>query len=118
MYGLVASDATVSRMTAALATDATKVLAAIDTGRADARATAWALARDRASDAGIPLATREDPDQVWTPAYYGHGQIRDGAWVAELTGLPDLTGWPKGVRVGRKGTCKCRARSWTPRFYN
>ena len=26
-------------------------------------------------------------------------QIRDGAWVAELTGLLDLTGWPAGMRV-------------------
>ncbi len=34
-----------------------------------------------------------------TPAYDAHDQIRDGAWVAELTGLLDLTGWPKGMRV-------------------
>ena len=26
-------------------------------------------------------------------------QIRDGAWVAELTGLLDLSGWPPGMRV-------------------
>ena len=39
------------------------------------------------------------PEQVWTPAYDGHGQIRDGAWVAEVTGLLDLTGWPTGMRV-------------------
>ena len=39
------------------------------------------------------------PDQVWTPAYDAGGQVRDGAWVAELTGLLDLYGWPKGVRV-------------------
>jgi len=25
--------------------------------------------------------------------------VRDGAWVAELTVLLDLTGWPKGMRV-------------------
>jgi hypothetical protein len=36
---------------------------------------------------------------VWAPAYDGDGQIRDGAWVAELTGLLDLTGWPPGMRV-------------------
>lgn len=28
-----------------------------------------------------------------------HGQVRDGAWVAELTGLIDLPGWPPGMRV-------------------
>src|SRR5918993_750135 len=39
------------------------------------------------------------PASVWTPAYDGDGQVRDGAWVAELTGLLDLSGWPKGLRV-------------------
>jgi hypothetical protein len=29
----------------------------------------------------------------------GAKQRRDGAWVAELTGLLDLSGWPKGMRV-------------------
>ncbi|WTP04370.1 transposase [Microbispora hainanensis] len=27
------------------------------------------------------------------------GQVRPGAWVAELTGMLDLTGWPKGMRL-------------------
>ena len=39
------------------------------------------------------------PKEVWTPAYDGHDEIRDGAWVAELTGLLDLTRWPAGMRV-------------------
>jgi hypothetical protein len=39
------------------------------------------------------------PQEVWTPAYDAHDQVRDGAWVAELTGLLDLTSWPKGMRV-------------------
>jgi hypothetical protein len=39
------------------------------------------------------------PDTVWTPAYNTDGQVRDGAWVAELTGLIDLTDWPPGMRV-------------------
>jgi len=39
------------------------------------------------------------PEQVWQPAYDGAGGVRDGAWVAELTGLLDLTGWPPGIRV-------------------
>jgi hypothetical protein len=39
------------------------------------------------------------PASVWTPAYHGDGQVRDGAWVAELTGLLDLSTWPKGLRV-------------------
>jgi len=39
------------------------------------------------------------PDTAWTPAYNADGQIRDGAWVAELTGLINLTDWPTGIRV-------------------
>ncbi len=39
------------------------------------------------------------PKEVWTPAYDAHDEIRDGAWVAELTGLLDLTRWPAGMRV-------------------
>jgi len=39
------------------------------------------------------------PDSVWAPAYDSDGQVRDGAWVAEVSGLLDLTGWPPGMRV-------------------
>ncbi|WP_343203432.1 transposase [Rhodococcus ruber] len=39
------------------------------------------------------------PDQAWTPACDAEGQVRDGAWVTELTGLLDLSSWPKGMRV-------------------
>jgi hypothetical protein len=39
------------------------------------------------------------PEQVWTPAYDAHDEIRDGAWVAELTSLLDLSTWPAGMRV-------------------
>jgi hypothetical protein len=39
------------------------------------------------------------PQRLWTPAYDAHDEVRDGAWVAELTGLLDLTGWPEGMRV-------------------
>jgi hypothetical protein len=35
------------------------------------------------------------PKRGWTPAYDGDGQVRDGAWVADVTGLLDLTSWPK-----------------------
>jgi hypothetical protein len=38
------------------------------------------------------------PARAWTPAY-DDGKVRDGAWVAELTGLLDLASWPKGMRV-------------------
>ncbi|PFG33793.1 DDE family transposase [Sanguibacter antarcticus] len=39
------------------------------------------------------------PPKVWAPALDAHDEIRDGAGVAELTALMDLTGWPKGMRV-------------------
>ena len=39
------------------------------------------------------------PGRVWEPAYNAEGQVRPGAWVAEITGLLDLSGWPKGMRV-------------------
>jgi hypothetical protein len=39
------------------------------------------------------------PDQAWTPAYDADRQIRDGAWVADVTGLLNLSSWPKGMRV-------------------
>jgi len=52
---------------------------------------------------GLPDNTsdllQQIPEQVWTPAYDAHDQVRDGAWVAELTGLLNLQGWPKGMRV-------------------
>jgi hypothetical protein len=39
------------------------------------------------------------PDSVWTPAYDADGQIRDGAWVADVTELLNLSSWPTGMRV-------------------
>ncbi|PFG33032.1 IS1380 family transposase [Sanguibacter antarcticus] len=39
------------------------------------------------------------PERVWAPALDAHDQVRDGAWVAELTDLMDLTAWPAGMRV-------------------
>jgi hypothetical protein len=39
------------------------------------------------------------PDTARVPAYDGDGDIRDRAWVAELTDLLDLASWPPGMRV-------------------
>jgi hypothetical protein len=39
------------------------------------------------------------PKHGWTPAYDGDGQVREGAWVADVTGLLDLKSWPVGMRV-------------------
>jgi hypothetical protein len=54
---------------------------------------------------GFPVDTRiqaivdEVPAQCWTPAIETDGGIRDGAWVAEVTGLLDLSTWPQGSTV-------------------
>jgi hypothetical protein len=42
------------------------------------------------------------PECAWTPAVDADGSVREGADVAEVTGLlPDLVcaGWPSGMRV-------------------
>jgi DDE family transposase len=39
------------------------------------------------------------PAAAWTPAYDSDGGVREGAWIAEATGVCDLTGWPPGMRV-------------------
>jgi hypothetical protein len=52
LFGLVASDPTVSRTVDALAGDVEAVLKAINTARAAARARVWALAGKHAPDAG------------------------------------------------------------------
>ena len=39
------------------------------------------------------------PEAAWTPAYNTDGEPREGADVAEITDLLDLTAWPKGMRV-------------------
>jgi hypothetical protein len=47
----------------------------------------------------IQAAILTIPAQAWTPAYDADRQVRPGAWVAELTGMLDLSSWPKGMRV-------------------
>jgi Transposase DDE domain group 1 len=39
------------------------------------------------------------PANGWAPAYDAGRQARPGAWVAEITGMLDLSSWPKGMRV-------------------
>jgi hypothetical protein len=39
------------------------------------------------------------PKKAWTPAYNADGKPRDGAWVAEVSGLADLSSWPEGTRL-------------------
>ena len=39
------------------------------------------------------------PDRIWEPAYDADGRARPGAWVAEITGMLDLSSWPAGMRL-------------------
>jgi hypothetical protein len=42
----------------------------------------------------VPAPILKIPARSWTSAYDGDGQVREGAWVADITGLLDLSGWP------------------------
>ncbi|MFJ3439548.1 IS1380 family transposase, partial [Streptomyces cyaneofuscatus] len=44
-------------------------------------------------------AIRTLPEQVWHPALDQNGTLRDGAEVAELTGIVDLAGYPADTRI-------------------
>ncbi|MFD7709360.1 IS1380 family transposase [Streptomyces sp. NPDC059786] len=47
----------------------------------------------------VRRAVRAMPDRLWHPALDQDGTLRDGAEVAELTGMVDLAGYPDGTRV-------------------
>lgn len=47
----------------------------------------------------IHQAVLKIPKKAWTPAYDADGTERPGAWVAEITDIPDLSTWPKGMRL-------------------
>jgi len=65
----------------------------------------WMSGQQLSYSVGFPLPHNTSdlleliPAGMWTPAYDAHDEIRDGAWVAELTGLLDMSGWPAGMRV-------------------
>ena len=54
---------------------------------------------------GFPVDTRiqavvdQIPDQAWESAIDRDGGIRDGAWVADITGMLELSTWPEGTTV-------------------
>lgn len=47
----------------------------------------------------VRRAIRSVPDRLWYPALDQDGTLRDGAEVAELTGMVDLGGYPAGTRI-------------------
>src|SRR5674536_225082 len=52
-----------------------------------------------AVDQPVQAAVLAVPEAGWTPAYDIDGDLRDGAWIAEITDCVDLTSWPEGSRL-------------------
>lgn len=47
----------------------------------------------------IRTAILDVPLRAWTAALDSGGKARDGAWITEITGMLELSAWPKGMRV-------------------
>jgi Transposase DDE domain group 1 len=84
-----------------------RVLVRADSGGGTHEFLNWLTAPSRRLAYSVGFTITEDmqdailqfPARAWTAAYDSDGGVRDGAWVAELTGLLDLKSWPKGMRV-------------------
>jgi hypothetical protein len=84
-----------------------QVLIRADSGGGTQEFLAWLAKPGRRLAYSVGFTITEDiaaailavPKKAWTPAYDADGQVRPGAWVAEITGMPDLAAWPKGMRV-------------------
>ena len=82
-----------------------RVLVRVDGAGSTHKYLAWLTAQRLSYSVGfsLPDSTPEIlkiiPEHVWAPALDAHDEVRDGAWVADLTDLLNLTGWPAGMRV-------------------
>ena len=82
-----------------------KVLVRTDGAGGTKQLVEWLTSQRLSYSVGFTLPTNTPdllakiPETAWTSAYDAHDQVRDGAWVAELTGLLDLSHWPVGMRV-------------------
>ena len=84
-----------------------RVLIRTDSGGGTHDFLTWLASPSRRLHYSVGMTITEDmqeailtlPERVWEPAYDADGEARPGAWVAELTGLLDLAGWPTGMRV-------------------
>ncbi len=84
-----------------------KVLVRADSGGGTHEFLHWLTSRSRRLHYSVGMTITEAtqaaigkvPAAAWTPAYDGDGQVREGAWVADITGLLELDGWPAGMRV-------------------
>lgn len=85
-----------------------KVLVRIDGAGGTHELLAWLTRRRLAYSVGFSLPgdlasiqakLGTIPAELWEPAYDADGQIRPGAWVAEVTNLFELGSWPAGMRL-------------------
>ena len=82
-----------------------RVLARSDSAGATHAFAAACVARGVGFSFGFPVDTRIQrivdaiPQGCWHPAIQTDGALRDGAWVAEATGMIDLSSWPEGSRL-------------------
>jgi hypothetical protein len=83
------------------------VLVRADSGGGTHEFLKWLTARSRRLHYSVGMVITEEmqvaickvPAGGWTPAYDGDGEVREGAWVADITGMVDLDSWPAGMRV-------------------
>lgn len=82
-----------------------KLLARADTAGATHKFAAALRQRKVRFSLGYPVqeqvgqAAVSLPKRRWKPALDADGKPREGAWVAELTDLIELKGWPEGTRL-------------------
>jgi hypothetical protein len=84
-----------------------KVLVRADSGGGTHEFLTWLTAKSRRLHYSVGMTITEDmqqaiskvPATAWTPAYDRDGKVREGAWVADITGLLDPGTWPAGMRV-------------------
>ncbi|NNG37660.1 IS1380 family transposase, partial [Nakamurella aerolata] len=82
-----------------------KVLIRTDSAGGTHEVIDWLARRRLQYSVGFGLSPRHEaairalPEAAWTPAYNSDGLQRDGAWIADVTGVLDLAGWPAGMRV-------------------
>ena len=83
------------------------VLIRADSGGGTHELLEWLTAKSRRLHYFVGMTVTEDiqaailqvPASAWTPTHNDDIEVRDGAWVADITGPWDLDGWPAGMRV-------------------